>query len=44
MEYKARQVALQGKHGGKVVGWVRPVLSEEEEALRASGRVLGSHR
>ena len=32
MEYKTRQVALQGKHGGEVVGWVRPVLSEEEEA------------
>lgn len=32
MEYEARQVILQGEQGGKVVGWVRPGLSEEEEA------------
>lgn len=32
MEYKTRQVALQGKHGGTVVGWVRPMMSEAEEA------------
>ena len=32
MNCKARQVILQGEHGGEVVGWVRPRLSEEEEA------------
>ncbi len=32
MEYEARQVILQGEHGGKVVGWVKPGLGEEEEA------------
>lgn len=32
MKYKTQQVILQGKHGSEVVGWVRPRLSEGEEA------------
>ena len=32
MKHDTRQVTLQGEHGGEVVGWVRPTLSEEEEA------------
>ena len=32
MEHITQRVILQGEHGGEVVGWVRPVLSEEEEA------------
>jgi hypothetical protein len=32
MEHKGRQVSLRGENGGRVVGWVRPRLSEEEEA------------
>jgi hypothetical protein len=31
-KHKTRHVTLQGEHGGEVVGWVRPRLSEEEEA------------
>jgi mevalonate kinase len=31
MTYETQQVILQGQHGGEVVGWVRPRLSEEEE-------------
>ncbi len=32
MEHKRRQVGLRGEHSGEVIGWVRPRLSEEEEA------------
>ncbi len=32
MKHETRQAILQGKHGGGVVGWVGPKLSEEEEA------------
>jgi len=32
MEHEAQQVIFQGEHGGEVVGWVRPGLSQEEEA------------
>ena len=32
MEYKARQAILQGYHGGEVAGWIRPGLTEEQEA------------
>lgn len=31
MRYKAQQM-IQGKRGSEVVGWVRPRLSEREEA------------
>lgn len=32
MKHETRHVTLQGELGGEVVGWVRPTLSEEEEA------------
>ena len=32
MEHKVRQTVLQGYHGGEVAGWVRPGLTEEQEA------------
>lgn len=32
MEYERRQESLQGYNGGEVAGWVRPRLSEEQEA------------
>jgi hypothetical protein len=32
MKYKMRQTTLRGTHGGEVLGWVRPRLSEGESA------------
>ena len=32
MEHEMRQAVLQGYHGGGVAGWVRPGLTEEQEA------------
>lgn len=32
MTHEPGHVTLQHERGGKVVGWVRPTLSEEEEA------------
>lgn len=32
MEHEMRQAVLQGHHHGEVAGWVRPGLTEEEEA------------
>jgi hypothetical protein len=32
VEHEKQRVTLRGKHGGEVVGWAKPRLSEEEEA------------
>lgn len=32
MEYEMRQEILREYHGGEVAGWVKPRLTEEEEA------------
>ena len=32
MRHERRQAILRGGHGGEVIGWVKPRLSEEEEA------------
>jgi hypothetical protein len=33
MERKMGQATLRGKHGGEVLGWVRPGLSGEKESV-----------
>ena len=36
MGYETRHAALQGSHGGEVLGWIRPrrLSGEEEAAIR----------